>query len=173
MPKNKDTFFDDEDDLDEDEEKGKTPKTPPAEKGEEKPTKKPIEKDETDWKAKYEAAEAEKQNNQYLDELLRFDDNLEGATLDEIECGKRYRELRNLGLSPRSAYAALQEELSEASPAKAGKEASGKNHVAATTFRTTAPKSRMDRGTKAIVDDVLDGLSDEEKETLYRRVSGN
>ncbi len=171
MPKEKETFFDDEEDEEGSEDKKPT-KTTSGKTSEETPAKKPT-NDETDWKAKFEAAEAEKQDNQFLDELLRFDDTLEGNTLDEIENGKRYRELRKLGLSARTAYAALQEEIAEASPAKTTKETSGKNHVAATSFRATTPKSRMDRSTRAIVDDLFEGISDEEKEDLYRRVKGN
>lgn len=173
MPKDKDTFFDD--DEEETEEKGapRNPAPPETKPKSEEPAKQmPPAKDEPDWKAKYEAAEAEKLDNRYLDELLRMDDTLEGDTLDDIEGGKRYRELRGMGLSARTAYAALQEEIAETSSGNREKLNTGKQHVSATTFRSTSPKSRMDKSTKAIVDDVLDGLSNEQKEELYRRVSG-
>ncbi|MBO7740074.1 MAG: hypothetical protein J6S34_00965 [Clostridia bacterium] len=95
MPK--DTFFDEEDDNldDDDSPKDGGEKTPPAKepKAEEK-GKEPEDKE--DWKAKYEALEAEREDSRYYKEMLRFNDKLEGDTLDDLEGGKRYRELRKL-----------------------------------------------------------------------------
>ena len=174
MAKKNDGFFDDEDvDI----EKEPTPETPPKAPKQETPPAEPTPPakpeggDPIDWKAKYEAAEAEKLDQRYLDELLLLDDSLEGDTLEAVEGGKRYRELRGKGLSARVAYAALQEEIAEASPEKQPSQG-GKNHVSATTMRGTSPRSRMDKTTRSIVDDVLGDLSEEEKEDLYRRVSG-
>ncbi len=182
MPKKTDNFFDDEldelDDIDDDgdaSDETTTPKKePPAKKPDasDKADEDDPDGDKTDWKAKYEAAEAEKLDRRYLDELLRFDDTLEGDALDEIEGGARYRELRGKGLSARAAYAALLEEIDEAAPDRTPKAKTSKNHMSATSFRSKAPKSRMDRTEKAIIDDLLPDVPDEEKEKLYRRVNG-
>ena len=172
MPK--DSFFDDDDTVDEDgddtqkEDKKSSPGK--SEKATDDPAK-ASDEDKVDWKAKYEAAEAEKEDNRYYDEMLRFDDTLEGETLDDLEGGKRYRELRKLGLSAKEAYAAV-EASSETSPADKAKNSKGKSHVNATDFRPTKPRSRMDRTTKTLVDDVFgDSLSADEKEELYKRVT--
>lgn len=172
MPK--DTFFDEEDEnLDDDESpKDGGEKTPPAKepKAEEK-GKEPEDKE--DWKAKYEALEAEREDSRYYEEMLRFNDDLEGETLDDLEGGKRYRELRKLGLSSEEAYGAVKTAIEKTAPnTKRG--ANGKSHVSATDFRKTQPRSKMDRETRRIVDDALgDSLSEEEKENLYRRVTQN
>ncbi len=174
MPK--DTFFEDEDeDLKEDPaEKGGEDgeKTPPAkeEKGAED-NKAPEDKE--DWKARFEALEAEREDSRYYKEMLRFNDELEGDTLDDLEGGKRYRELRKLGLSAKGAYAALKAECEDSAP-NAKREETGKSHVSATNFRRKQQTSKMDRETRRIVDDALgDSLSEEEKENLYRRVTQN
>lgn len=176
MPKEKEGFFDDEEIDEEGGEKPETPENKPTTPKKQTPppqTEDPTpEVDKIDWKAKYEAAEAEKLDRRYLDELLILDDTLEGEALADIEGGERYRELRSHGLSARAAYAALMEEIAEASPDKTPNPASAKNHVSATRFRSTASPSRMDKSTRAIADDLLPDLSDEDKEALYRRVSG-
>lgn len=164
MSKNKESFFED----DETPETTPTPQkpkeeTPPADSKEE------ADVDNVDWKAKYEAAEAEKANARYLDELLRMDDTLEGDTLDAVDGGKRYRELREHGLSPRAAYAALEAEIAEASPDNSDK--ATKSHVNATTFRKTTPRGKMDRATREIADDLFPDLSEEEREKLFRTVT--
>ena len=103
MPK--DTFFEDEDeDLEEDpaEEGGEDgEKTPPA-KEEKGDAGNKAPEDKEDWKARFEALEAEREDSRYYEEMLRFNDELEGDTLDDLEGGKRYRELRKLGLSGKS-----------------------------------------------------------------------
>lgn len=172
MPK--DTFFEDEDeDLKED----------PAEKGGEDGEKKPpakeekgaednkVPEDKEDWKARFEALEAEREDSRYYEEMLRFNDELEGDTLDDLEGGKRYRELRKLGLSAKEAYAAVKT-ASEDPAANTKREETGKSHVSATDFRRKQQNSKMDRATKAIARDIFgDSMSDEELEALYRKVS--
>ena len=174
MAKKNDGFFDDEDvDI----EKEPTPETPPKAPKQETPPAEPTppakpEGDPIDWKAKYEAAEAEKLDQRYLDELLLFDDSLEGDTLEAVEGGKRYRELRGKGLSARVAYAALQEEIAEASPDEGGGK-SGKNHMSATIFRGRTPTTKMSREEREQMRELLPDLTDDELEALNRRVSGN
>lgn len=171
----KDTFFDDEEeDLDEDGNKGNDgegEKTPPAEekKGGEEMNKSPEDKD--NWKERFEALEAERKNERYRNEMLRFNDTLEGDNLDDLEGGKRYRELRELGLSEKEAYAAVATAFdTEDSTTK--RNTTGKGHVGATDFRRSQPTSKMDRMTKAIAREIFgDDVSDEELETLYRKVS--
>lgn len=166
MPKDKESFFEDEEDKDtekktDDEGSDKAPptkETPP-------PTK---EEDTTDWKKKYEESEKEKLHKSYYDELISFDDTLEGDSLDTVPVGKRYRELRDLGLTAREAYAAVMSE-DETAP---DKKSSNKEHVSPPSFRGTSPRSRMDRATREMMEDLLPDLSDEEKENLFRRVSG-
>lgn len=174
MAKKIDSFFDDDEDLDEELDDDEGDKRPPEKKPPEKKEPKPDSEDEdkTDWKAKYEASEAEKLDRSYYDELTSLDDNLSGNTLDDLEGGKRYRELRGKGLSARAAYAALREEIAEAAPDE-GKGKNGKNHMSATTFRSTAPATKMSREEKAIVKELLPDLSDDELEALNRRVRGN
>lgn len=171
MVEKKDDFFDEED---EDETKADaTGKKAQAQNtGEAKPAEAKPEGEAIDWKAKYEAAEAERLDQRYLDELLLLDDTLEGDSLEAVEGGKRYRELRSNGLSARAAFAALCEEISEAASDK-NSTASGKNHVSATTFRATSPRSRMDRETRAMMQDIFPDKTEEELENLYRRVNGN
>lgn len=174
----KDNFFEEEEDLEEekpgrdDSDKGKDPEKTPEKKGEEAPEKKgegSANDDGVDWKAKYEAAEEAKKQSQYFDELLHFDPDLEGETLEEVHGGKDYRKLRELGLSPKRAYAALtaeDEKDNGGTPPPPSK-----RHIGATDFRSTHPKSRMDRDTRDMVDDVFgDSLSREEKEALWKRV---
>ena len=172
MAKKTDSFFDDEDlDEDLDEEEGK--KAPEKKKPEnEDPKPKDDDKDKIDWKAKYEAAEAEKLDRSYYDELVGLDDSLSGDTLDDLEGGKRYRELRGKGLSARAAYAALREEIAEASPDEGGGK-SGKNHMSATNFRGRTPTTKMSREEREQMGELLPDLTDEELEALNRRVSGN
>lgn len=170
----KDIFFDDEEEeLDEDDNKGNDgegEKKPPAEgkKGDEG-NKSPEDKE--NWKERFEKLEAETKNKRYREEMLRFNDTLEGDNLDDLEGGKRYRELRELGLSEKEAYAAVATAfaIEDSTPKR---NATGKGHVGSTDFRRSQPTSKMDRTTKAIARDIFgDSLSDEELEALYRKVS--
>lgn len=170
MAGKKEDFFDEEDDT---EAADATGKKAQADTVEPKPAEaKPEGEEKIDWKAKYEAAEAERLDQRYLDELLLLDDTLEGDSLEAVEGGKRYRELRSTGLSARAAFAALREEISEAASDK-NATASGKNHVSATTFRATSPRAKMDRETRAMMQDIFPDKTEEELENLYRRVNGN
>lgn len=173
MAEKKNDFFDDED-----EDETKVPdatgtKAQTQNTGAPKPAEAKPEGEDIDWKAKYEAAEAERLDQRYLDELLLLDDTLEGDSLEAVEGGKRYRELRSNGLSARAAFAALREEIAEASSEHKNSTASGKNHVSATTFRATSPRSKMDRETRAMMQDIFPDKTEEELENLYRRVNGN
>lgn len=173
MAEKKDDFFDEEDE-DDTKAPDATAKKAQADTVEPKPAEtKPEGEEKIDWKAKYEAAEAERLDQRYLDELLLLDDTLEGDSLEAIEGGKRYRELRTNGLSARAAFAALREEIAEASSEHKNPTASGKNHVSATTFRATSPRSKMDRETRAMMQDIFPDKTEEELENLYRRVNGN
>ena len=84
MAKKTDSFFDDEDlDEDLDEEEGK--KAPEKKKPEnEDPKHKDDDKDKIDWKAKYEAAEAEKLDRSYYDELV-VNKNFKGDIYSKIK----------------------------------------------------------------------------------------
>ena len=170
----KDTFFDDEDeDLGEDDNKGndgENKKDPPAEvkKGDEG-NKSPEDKE--NWKERFEALEAETKNKRYRDEMLRFNETLVGDSIEDLEGGKRYRELRELGLSEKEAYGAVATafDTEDSTPKR---NTTGKGHVGATDFRRSQPTSKMDRTTKAIAREIFgDDVSDEELEVLYRKVS--
>ena len=170
MPKDEDSFFE-EDEVDETSDapnESDKDKKPP--KKETKPTPPPDSSDEdkTDWKAKYEGLEKKERDRKYYDELLDFDDSLEGEDLDTLTVGKRYRELRDLGLSAAEAYGAVSAQTATA-PEKSG---SNKSHVSPPGVRPTAPKSRMSREEREMLHDLLPDLSDEELEKYHRRVSG-
>ncbi len=121
-----------------------------------------------DWKSKYEQLDAERKNREYLNELRLLDEELEGETLEEIRGGERYRELREMGLSPKAAYGAYSAETEE----KTGRrDSAGKSHVSGQTLRGSAPRARMDRETRSIVSELLEDMSEEKREELYRRVT--
>ena len=169
----KDTFFDEEEEDLEDDDKGndgegeETPSADGKKGGEE--NKSPEDKE--NWKARFEALEAETKNKRYRDEMLRFNDTLVGDSIEDLEGGKRYRELRELGLSEKEAYGAVATafDTEDSTPKR---NTTGKGHVGATDFRRSQPTSKMDRHTKAIVRDIFgDDMSDEELEALYRKVS--
>ena len=163
MADNKNSFFDE----DEDEEIKEPKEEPKGEKKEPKSEEKPTE-DKTDWKAKYEEAEKEKLDRSYYEELLDFDDALEGDSLEAVSFGKRYRELRNLGLSKEEAYGAV----SSVEASTERKTSGNKSHVNSPTFRAAVPRSRMDRATREMMEDLLPDLSEEERENLFRKVKG-
>lgn len=164
------SFFDDGEEETPAEEKKEEKKLAPAPKkdGGEADTK-PSD-DGIDWKAKYEAAEAAKKDERYLGELMGFDDTLEGEKLSDIEVGEEYRKLREMGLTPKKAYAALMAERDEDVPAAV--KDTGKGHVTATNFRGTKGAAKMDRETRRIAREIFgDNLTDAELEALYKRVN--